>query len=86
MGDEALGMLVSHSWRKCRPAVLDLESGRSPWAVAANQIKLEMAWSLVPDRDRRLLHEFCCLNRKSEDHLDAMERVIKALGPALDLL
>jgi hypothetical protein len=85
MGIEGVGFMLSHGWRQCRPAMIDLEGGRSGWALAADQIKLEVAWSLVPGRDRRLFHEYCCMNhRKSEDHLDAMERVTRILMPVLD--
>jgi hypothetical protein len=84
MGIEGVGFMLSHSWRECRPAVIDLEQGSSGWAMAADQLKLETAWSLVPDRDRRLFHEYCCLDRHSEDHLNAMERVTRTLMPVLD--
>lgn len=76
---------MDHSWQDCRPVMLDLQQGRSVWAQAANQIKLEMAWSLVTHRDRRLFHEYCCQGRKSEDHLDAVERINRILEPALDM-
>jgi hypothetical protein len=36
---------------------------------------LEMAWALVPPRDRRLFHEFCCENQQTPEHMDAMERI-----------
>lgn len=65
--------------------MLDREQGRSTWAVGANQLQLEMAWSLVPDRDRLLFHQFCCLSWKSEAHLDAVERITEILKPVLDL-
>jgi hypothetical protein len=77
--------VIRHSWRECRLAYLDGSGGRSAWAMSADQLKLEMAWSLVPDRDRRLFHEFCCLERHDEEAASAVHRVQQALLPALDL-
>jgi hypothetical protein len=34
-----------------------------------------MAWSLVPDRDRMLFHEFCCHNRHDGAHMAAVGRI-----------
>lgn len=73
-----------HSWQSCRLVMADMKHGTSDWAASVNQVKLEMAWSLIPDGDRRLFHDYCCLGRKSAATLGAMERVIRVLGPALD--
>lgn len=64
-------MTAPHSWRECRPALLSTDPGASPPTPGA----LEMAWSLVPDRDRMLFHEFCCHNRTDDAHMAAAGRI-----------
>lgn len=61
--------------------MLSLE-GAAPVSAEA----IEMAWSLVPEQDRLLLHQFCCLNRRDTQTLEALDRIAGlmriATGPA----
>lgn len=67
-----------HGWAECIPVLLATGD-----AEPVDPAALGMAWSLVPDRDRRLFHEFCCLNRDSAAHLAALERIRAVVALAL---
>lgn len=75
-------MAVPHDWTECRPAVLSLE-GAPPVSAEA----IELAWSLVPEQDRLLFHQFCCLNRRDTQTLEAIDRIADlmkiATGPGV---
>ena len=73
-------MTAEHNWRECRPALLATEPDVPPPAPGA----LEMAWSLVPDRDRRLFHEFCCHFRQDDAHLAAAQRIAALIELSLE--
>ncbi len=44
---------------------------------------LDMAWSMVPETDRRLFHEFCCLNQTNEKYSAAAGRGTEIIETAL---
>jgi hypothetical protein len=65
-----------HKWQECRPAIIDISGGNGQ---PLNGEALEIAWSLVPDADRLLFHEYCCFRMVDSKHLDAMERIVTLL-------
>lgn len=71
-------LAAGHSWRDCRPAILGLAGVPRPREDA-----VEMAWSLVSDTDRRLLHQFCCLGWEGAEQIAAAERIGTIMGAAL---
>jgi hypothetical protein len=72
-------MANEHSWTECRPALLALPGARP----APDGAALALAWSLVPEQDRQLFHEFCCLNRRDPLALAAVSRISDVLHPLL---
>lgn len=73
-------MGAAHGWRECIPVLLSTGGSN---AKPVDPAALGMAWSLVPDQDRRLFHEFCCLNRDDAAHLAALERIRGLMALAL---
>jgi hypothetical protein len=67
-----------HGWRECRPVILG-----PPGAAPADGTAVEAAWALVPDADRRLFHQFCCLRREDPEQLAAMGRITRRMRVAL---
>jgi hypothetical protein len=74
-------MVAPHSWRECRPVLLDFGCSEPEQLV---QTKLEMAWSLVPDDDRRLFHQRCCFGLCTPESDAAVERISGLIRAALD--
>jgi hypothetical protein len=64
---------MAHRWQDCTPVLLPFDG---PGGVSVTGEQLDMAWSLVPDRDRRLFHEFCCENRHDDVTEAAMDRIV----------
>lgn len=62
----------AHAWQDCAPVLLSITPAGGP-EITGEQ--LEMAWSLVPERDRELFHGFCCDNRHDARHTEAMDRI-----------
>lgn len=77
-GVTAARLPFGHGWRECRPAVLGL-----PGAAAADEAAVAGAWSSVPDTDRQLFHQLCCLGRQGDEQLAAAERVAAVMRGAL---
>jgi len=71
-----------HPWRECRPVVLDLKGNDID--VARASAALAGAWSLVPSRDRKLFHDFCCLNIHDDNTHAAIRRIGALVRLALD--
>jgi hypothetical protein len=73
--------VIAHDWRECRPVLLDLSDlGDPPTAEDKRAFDaVQLVWLTCSEQDRRLFHEFCCLNRRSTAHFEAMERISAAI-------
>jgi hypothetical protein len=63
-------MDAPHDWTECEPALLTVEGGSEPPPGA-----MDLAWGQVPDGDRLLFHQFCCLNRRDPAAMAAIARI-----------
>jgi hypothetical protein len=72
-----------HRWQECIPVILDTDPERKLVSKRSSDA-LAMAWSLVPDRDRKLFHEFCCLYQQNDETQAAIERISQLVRVALD--
>lgn len=77
-------MAAPHDWRECRPVVLDLDASSGRVIGKHASARLAMAWSLVPDRDRRLFHAYCCLNLHNAETHATIGRIGKFIRLALN--
>lgn len=87
-------MTQEHSWRDCRPALLNIDKplkrdtedpAQRTWHESLDRAwdAVELVWMTVDEADRRRFHEFTCESQHSEEHLRTMELISSAIRDLL---
>ena len=66
-------MAAPHTWRECRPAILDSRDAVLSDSAAMARIVAEVFASLSDD-ERIAFHQFCCHNRHGAEQILVMEK------------